>query len=721
MRRMVLVPGAALALAMVLTTPAARAPAADQDTQQLAGRSATRPSVPAPDLSKCGQWQDEACKPILDAYGGRVASRLMAARGTAARLPASANEAAVTQACPRGAFPGAVCGHVDVPLDRGAPQAGTIAIAFELYLHSDPGPATSAILVNWGGPGGGTIVGRGSAFFLFWPLLAEHDLLLIDDRGRGFSGVLYCPELQYAVGTIAEQVQACADILGADSDRYGTGDIAMDTDAVREALGYELVDYYGVSYGGADINAYATRFPEHIRSLVLDSPWGDTLARQEESIHASSYVTSTLDVIQIICERSASCSAERGDPVGDFGSLVEHVRLDPVTGRATSWDGRRIRVTVDPKSVIEYLMYPWYFFTNLSEIASAAAALERDDPAPILRLAAEGFYPIEGAPMPDPLPPPPRQFSYGSFVATFCPDTEWEWDWSAPIADRETQHGSEIAAAPAELFLPFTGAEATDSTFIGTPYCILWPDPTGSSPIAPPNAVYPDVPTLVIGGDLDNVVPLQITEWTADLFPDSQLVEFAGAGHGAAFWSSCALELVRGFVATLEIGDTSCADTPEFAIPSVGEFPLVAAEASPAHPWPGGDNQARVAERRVAAVAAAAVKDAIARANLAFIGPGKVESRGLRGGRVFFEFKGKNGFNVLIHLENVRFAEDVRIDGIVHWPPDPTIVRAELSVSGPGTVGGDLSFRTTKYLIAKYFRVTGELGGRRVDVRVPQA
>jgi hypothetical protein len=351
----------------------------------------------------------------------------------------------------------------------------------------------------------------------------------------------------------------------------------------------------------------------------------------------------------------------------------------------------------------------------------AGAALERDDPVPILRLVAEAYYPLEGAPMPDPLPPQPKQFSWGAAFATFCPDAGWEWDWSDPVTDRQAQHDAAIAAAPAEPFLPFTGAEATDSSFLSAPYCIRWPDVTGSSPIVPPNAVYPNVPTLVIGGDLDNIVPLQITRWMADLFPGSRLVEFVGAGHGAAFWSGCALELVQGFVATLQLGETSCASQPEFKIPSVGEFPRVASEASAAQPWPGGDNQARPAERRVAAVAAATVKDAIARADLAYMGPGELGSRGLRGGRLVFEYRGKIGFTVVIHLENVRFAEDVEIDGIVRWPSDPTIVRAELSVSGPGISGGELSIETTNYLITKYLRVRGELGGREVDVRVPQA
>ena len=69
-----------------------------------------------------------------------------------ASLPASASPAVLAEACPPEAE-GAVCGHVDVPFDRSDPSAGAIAVHFELYPHSAPGPAESAILVNFGGPG----------------------------------------------------------------------------------------------------------------------------------------------------------------------------------------------------------------------------------------------------------------------------------------------------------------------------------------------------------------------------------------------------------------------------------------------------------------------------------------------------------------------------------------------------------------------------------------
>ena len=55
----------------------------------------------------------------------------------------------------------------------------------------------------------GTIVNRGVVFFLFEPLLAEHDLLLVDDRGRGTNNLIDCPGAQHAVGLFAAQVTEC--------------------------------------------------------------------------------------------------------------------------------------------------------------------------------------------------------------------------------------------------------------------------------------------------------------------------------------------------------------------------------------------------------------------------------------------------------------------------------------------------------------------------------
>jgi hypothetical protein len=70
------------------------------------------------------------------------------------RPPATAAPDILWVQCPAEAeMVGAICGYVPVPLDRQHPGGGKIRIYFELYVHSNPGPAESAIMANPGGPG----------------------------------------------------------------------------------------------------------------------------------------------------------------------------------------------------------------------------------------------------------------------------------------------------------------------------------------------------------------------------------------------------------------------------------------------------------------------------------------------------------------------------------------------------------------------------------------
>ena len=131
-----------------------------------------------------------------------------------------------------------MCGHVDVPFDRRDPGAGKISIAFELYPHSGPGPAESAIMVNFGGPGVSTTALRGVAFFWFERVRDTHDLLLIDDRGRGGPAPSTAPPTSTPPVRCSTSSVSARQQLGASADRYATAEIAHDNDAVRAALGY---------------------------------------------------------------------------------------------------------------------------------------------------------------------------------------------------------------------------------------------------------------------------------------------------------------------------------------------------------------------------------------------------------------------------------------------------------------------------------------------------
>src|SRR5262249_45837184 len=132
---------------------------------------------------------------------------------TVPRWPASVTSSVIPANCPPGAE-GALCGRVRVPLDRAHSNGTKMGIFFELYTHSAPGPAESAILANIGGPGVTTTGLNDHWLSIYGADLDVHDLLLIGDRGRGRSNTIDCEELQHGTATFSQGETDCAAQLG---------------------------------------------------------------------------------------------------------------------------------------------------------------------------------------------------------------------------------------------------------------------------------------------------------------------------------------------------------------------------------------------------------------------------------------------------------------------------------------------------------------------------
>jgi len=610
--------------------------------------------------------------------------------------------------CPEAAEDlGAGCGYVWVPLDRLRPHGAQIGIYFEVYGHLNPVPAESAMLVNFGGPGSGTTTNRDLALLLLEPNLDTHDLLLIDDRGRGLSNTIDCEEVQHGTAPpLPHEIADCADQLGSEASRFGTGDIAQDTDAVRAALGYDKVDYFGWSYGGEDVTAYATRFGEHLRSIVLDGPQG-VPGLGAFAIHFNAHAMPRL--VSLDCFRSPSCSADHKTPRGELERLIRIVRNNPVKGYGHDANGNRLWVNIDEEFLLNYLLgNPTGNFINTGGLLAAASALENGDSAPLLRLGAESFFPL-AADFGD-----PRVFSVGAAAATGCADLYQPWAWAAPSKERELQYAEAVAALPSDYFDPFSKAAATDLPFnLFGKGCLWWEKPSRSSPVLPPHAIYPNIPTLVLDGDMDVIVPLEETIRVVTLFPSTNFFVVAEAGHGTFLWSNCAATAESEFIENLHIGDTSCLSQPETVWPAVGRFPLVAARARPAETDPTGDNEIGLAERKVVTVAVAAATDALQRSTI-----GSGDGVGLRAGT----FHTKFGDTTSITLSNCAFAKDVLVSGTVVWTAEKSLV-ADLTLVGSGTAGGTLHVEGAWQAPGTVgeFKISGTLGARKVAVLVPEA
>jgi len=274
-----------------------------------------------------------------------------------------------------------------------------------------------------------------------------------------------------------------------------------------------------------------------------------------------------------------------------------------------------------------------------------------------------------------------------------------------------------ISNLPSDYFAPFSKAAANGILFsrLGR-QCLWWQRPTAPSPIVPPNAKIPSVPTLVLDGDMDNRVPYEETNKVAQLFPNSTTVIVAEAGHETLNYGFCGLTLVNQFIENLQPGDTSCADTPETVWPAVGRFPLSAKDARPAQVDPNGTNQIGVSERKTVTVSVAAAIDALQR-SLINAGDGV----GLRSGRFHTDYFGPTTITATT-LTNCAFTTDVIVNGTIDWGYDGSIT-ADLTISGPGTAGGSLhvtGFFENPGPVGNY-SVTGTLGGKQVAALVPEA
>lgn len=635
---------------------------------------------------------------------------------------ATPSPVAVFTKCGASALPRARCGRVSVPVDRSRPTGPKIGIAFQLYPANDTrDSAQGTIVSSSGGPGLSNIAAAGLWLSLLQPLLAHRNFLAIDHRGIGQSQAIDCRALQHVLGNQVAAARVCGAQLGATAYRYGSGDVADDVDAVRQALGIDQIDYYGVSYGAVDVRAYAYRHATHLRSAILDSPYNS-----KDAAFTRTLPTAMARLSVLICDRSPNCSAANPDARQVLDTLIQRLQQHPFTGAGFNADGVRITVRADEKALLSVL-YNNYFaapaFLNQGEIFAAAVALSLGDTQPLLRLIAES--------------PPPTDFgdsaasaSVGADYGVFCADSALPWNKSASEAVKEGQYQTALAKLPVGASAPFsikawTGFVASQPVLLvpGADACVRWPTPTRPELPFPVDQPFPaTVPALLMGGGLD-YLDLNSEKSLVPLFPGDPFVTVQNAGHVTTFWNPCAASIAVHFLATLHVGNTSCAadTTGAMSLPGspsgvlqlqgVGRFPTLVVRAIPASRTQLGD-ASNPLQRRVAAVAFATVVDAVCRLPRMT----GITGRGLRGGLVTVTSKPSG---TVIDYRNVHFTDDVSVTGEATLVSS-TSLTATVHITGPDGASGTLLIRATLWDPANPLaKITGTLGGHHIAVTTP--
>lgn len=430
------------------------------------------------------------------------------------------------------ALPTARCGTVTVPLDRDDPEAGTTQVGFAVVPHSDTSqPGLGTIVPNPGGPGDSTIDLAGALFAGgLEPLLDRRDLLLVDPRGVGRSQPLTCPALEGPGSVFADRAEQrrligrCGEELGARVGDYGTAAVADDIDAVRASLGVTGLDLVGVSYGTYLMPTYAQRYPDHVRTITMAGAYAVNV-----NPIGTGDVAAFRRAFGLVCERTGKCDGDR--VLADLAALDARLRSAATSVEVTHAGVARTVVVDDWRmtSVAAGVFSGPADTDRALALAEAAAKARRGDLAPVRALVATAVTTsAEHSDM------DARLYSETLSWAATCHDYPRTFDYGDSVADRTAAYDADLAGLAAADFAPFTPQTWMTRADYDTGACLAWPDDeTAGSPFDV-GAPLPDVPVLVLNGDLDANTYPDAGRAAAAQFPRATFLEIPGAGHTPA-------------------------------------------------------------------------------------------------------------------------------------------------------------------------------------------
>jgi pimeloyl-ACP methyl ester carboxylesterase len=453
----------------------------------------------------------------------RFAACLPLALCLALLVPTGAPAAAKLRSCDLGTARPLRCGHVTVPLLRGDPALGSTRIGFAVRPRGDRSrPSLGTIFAVDGGPGYASTAApyvRSFAAALA-PLLRRHDVVFFDERGTGRSGAIDCRPLQR--GTIQEAIAIgqCADQLGPSYAAYTTVEAAADMDAVRAALGPSQITLYGDSYGTLLGQAYAVRYPSHLRGLILDS------AYPADDPYYRTLFPAFRRGLRIACRRAPKC---HGNAIRRFRRVVRsyHHRKIP-TGNLI---GFALEAgTLAPRSYLS--------------LDDGDRRYLHGNRRRLQRLINPGS-PEQGN---------VHVFSYGLEVTVECNDYPLMWKRRASEPERRRQLTASIRRLPRHFFAPLRRREYLTSEEAHLVTCLTWPRP-------PADGLEPPVPrgwraparlrTLILAGELDDITSVREARQTARRFHHPRLYIDPNRGHVSDLYfpfRSPAVGVIRRFI-----------------------------------------------------------------------------------------------------------------------------------------------------------------------------
>jgi pimeloyl-ACP methyl ester carboxylesterase len=457
---------------------------------------------------------------------------------------------------------GAQCGWVAVSEDHGQPNGPTLALAVAVLKATGPSPTDDPIVVLTGGPGGegikAPVDGLGSGQLPLWR--KTRDVILFDQRGTGVNKPdLNCPEYDDRfvanwteklsrsdeIATLVTAMRRCHDRLvgeGVNLSVYTSAQSARDVADIASALGYARYDLYGISYGTRLALTVMRDAPQHVRSVVLDSP--ESL---EADIDTSRDAQYAFEQLFMACKADAKCDAAYPNLEQTFLDTASELDANPITvanTRKTPDGGMSAPLVVNGTRYVLTLRGGMYQTSAMKRLPSLIDGVAHGNTS-VFGVFANGFR--------DTLT---LDFAEGMGQSVSC----WE----------EYPGGVKLGSSPDSASAPYSDVDEFD--YAVKDVCAFW-DKRDRDP-KENEAVHSDLPTLILAGSLDPVLPPYYAEQIAGDLANSQYVLFDGFGHGVvrsetgeAAVPRCAHRMTQAFFdAPSERVDTSCRqDIPKIA------------------------------------------------------------------------------------------------------------------------------------------------------------
>jgi len=452
------------------------------------------------------------------------------------------------------------CGYLYVPENRSDMNSAEIALAVAIIPAANGNPAPDPVIYLEGGPGGSGLFAAED--FQNHPLRETRDLILLDQRGAGFSEPsLNCYEAEDEEFS-GNPEQACYDRLlseGIDLDQYDSAASAADVHDLWVALGYDEVNIWGISYGTRLALTILRDYPDGIRSVILDSVYPPEINGIEQG---SSDLLRAFDELFAQCAADPDCDEAYPDLEATFYELVVAFNDNPPVFEYD--DGEEVYELElygdDLLNAMFLAMYDSNIIPMLPLGIDLLAYAEEDFDY------QDGYDILSGYWTPESWEAGFSEGSEGIF------ESDMVYDYIDEVGDISDSEGMYNAVECAEE-VPFNDPDAAFGVIGSAPVelqewleadadgmfytCSIWTVEPASD--IETQRVISDVPVLLVSGQFDPVTPPYYADSALEGLSNGQHVVFPTGAHGETGAPGCGADIAAAFVdSPMDSVDTSC-------------------------------------------------------------------------------------------------------------------------------------------------------------------